>query len=60
MDHAKFCLATQGWSTPEWVELCALLRRCFFNQQEEDHGRCFHAMLLRGRLAAKVRTKLTV
>jgi hypothetical protein len=48
MDHAKFCTATQGWSTPESVKPFALLRRRFLNKQEEDHVQAVHAMLLRG------------
>jgi hypothetical protein len=38
MDNAKFCLATQGWSTPEFIGPLALLRRRRLTKQEEDHA----------------------
>jgi hypothetical protein len=47
MDHAKFCPATQGWSTLECMEPFALLRRCALTKQEEDHARPIGAMPLR-------------
>src|SRR5262249_12326926 len=48
MNHAKFCLATQGWSTPVCVKPCLLLRRATASKQEEDHVRAMRAMALRG------------
>jgi len=48
MDHAKFCLATQGWSTPVCVKPCLLLRQATALKQEEDHVRAGRAMALRG------------
>jgi hypothetical protein len=60
MNHAKFCLATQAWSTPEWSKPCALLRRRFLTKQEEDHAMAFRAIPLRRGPAAKSAAKLTV
>jgi hypothetical protein len=53
MDHAKFCTATQGWSTLELNQSDLLLRHVFQTKQEQDHGRVFHAMPLRGGRARK-------
>src|SRR6476646_1480073 len=47
MNHAKFCPATQGWSTPEWVNPFLLLRRRSLAKQEQDHGHESRAMPLR-------------
>jgi hypothetical protein len=54
MDHAKFCPATQGWSTPEWVNPFLLLRRRSLAKQEQDHGHDNRAMPLRDRLFFEV------
>jgi hypothetical protein len=54
MDHAKFCPATQGWSTPELVEPIALLRRRLLTKQEEDHAPPLGAMPLRRSRFAKL------
>jgi len=54
MDHAKFCIATQDWSTPETGEDFVFLRRAANSKQEEDHGRCRRAMALRRALSPNV------
>jgi hypothetical protein len=38
MDHAKFCPATQGRSTPESCSGVVLLRRRIAVEQQADHG----------------------
>jgi len=38
MDIAKFCPATQGWSTHESTEPDLLLRRLHPTKQEGDHA----------------------
>jgi hypothetical protein len=50
----NFAPPHKQWSTPEPAKSFALLRRCFFNKQEEDHVRGLHAMPLRDRPFEKV------
>jgi hypothetical protein len=52
MDIAKFCPATQGWSTHESREPELLLRVPDLAKQEGDHAPPPRAMALRERLAA--------
>jgi hypothetical protein len=47
MNHAKFCPAIQGRSTPESLKPFALLPRCLPGKQEEDHAGRADAMALR-------------
>src|SRR6185369_412052 len=47
MDNAKFCLAAQGWSTPECRGTYLLLRQFRLAKQEEDHAAAGDAMPLR-------------
>jgi len=49
MDIAKFCPATQGWSTHESMEPDLLLRRLRPSKQEGDHAPPARAMALRDR-----------
>jgi hypothetical protein len=53
MDHAKFCTATQGWSTVESIQSDHLLRRGFLNKQEGDHEQPARAIPLRGTAGRK-------
>jgi hypothetical protein len=53
MDHAKFCTATQGWSTVESIQSDHLLRPGFLNKQEGDHGQPARAIPLRGTAGRK-------
>jgi hypothetical protein len=47
MDHAKFCLAAQGWSTPESVKSFLLLRLGSLTQQEHEYPEHIGATALR-------------